>query len=117
MATHDRSGDLETLPLAQLGPEFHRRADVWTSTSGAGCSRPSCGASCRASPRRRTAAEPKAEAKRKDEVEDALHEAACVRHTIPLAAAQAAIARNWTQTPVGRLPAIRERRRYPEDER
>ena len=59
--------------------------------------------------------EPKAEAKRKDEVEDALHEAVCVRHTLTLAAAQAAIARNWTQTPVG-LPAIREHH-YAENER
>jgi hypothetical protein len=59
--------------------------------------------------------EPKAEAKRKDEVEDALLEAVCYRHTMTLAAAQAAIARNWTQTPVG-LPAIREHH-YSEDER
>jgi hypothetical protein len=45
--------------------------------------------------------EPKAEAKRKDEVEDALLAAACYRHTLTLvAAAQAAIARNWTATPV-----------------
>jgi hypothetical protein len=50
--------------------------------------------------------EPKAEAKRKDEVEDALLAAACYRHTLTLAAAQAAIARNWTATPVG-LPAVR----------
>ena len=59
--------------------------------------------------------EPKAEAKRKDEVEDALHEAACFRHTITLVAAQAAIARNWTTTPV-RLPAIRAHH-YAADER
>jgi hypothetical protein len=52
--------------------------------------------------------EPKAEAKRKDEVEDALLAAACYRHTMSLAAAQAAIARNWTTTPVG-LPAVRAR--------
>jgi hypothetical protein len=52
--------------------------------------------------------EPKAEAKRKDEVEDALLAAACYRHTVTLAAAQAAIARNWTSTPVG-LPQIRAR--------
>jgi hypothetical protein len=50
--------------------------------------------------------EPKADAKRKDEVEGALLAAACYRHTLTLAAAQAAIARNWTTTPVG-LPAIR----------
>jgi hypothetical protein len=37
------------------------------------------------------------------------------RHTIPLAAAQAAIAKNWAVTPVG-LPAIREHH-YPEDDR
>jgi hypothetical protein len=48
-------------------------------------------------------------------VEDALHEAVCYRHTLTLAAAQAAIARNWTQTPVG-LPAVREHH-YAEDER
>ncbi len=59
--------------------------------------------------------EPKAEAKRKDEVEDALHEAACYRHAITLAAAQAAIAKNWTTTPVG-LPPIRAHH-YAEDER
>ena len=52
--------------------------------------------------------EPKAEAKRKDEVEDGLLEAVCYRHTISLAAAQSAIARNWTTTPVG-LPAVRAR--------
>jgi hypothetical protein len=52
--------------------------------------------------------EPKAEAKRKDEVEDALLAAACYRHTMTLAAAQAAIARNWTATPVG-LPAVQAR--------
>jgi hypothetical protein len=51
--------------------------------------------------------EPKSEAKRKDEVEDALLLAACYRHTISLRAAQATIGRNWTATPVG-LPAIRE---------
>jgi hypothetical protein len=50
--------------------------------------------------------EPKADAKRKDEVEDALHAAVCYRRTLTLAAAQAAIARNWTTTPIG-LPAIR----------
>jgi hypothetical protein len=59
--------------------------------------------------------EPKAEAKEKDEVEDALQEAACIQHTITLQAAQAAIARNWTATPVG-LPAVREHH-YAEDER
>lgn len=59
--------------------------------------------------------EPEAEAKRKDEVEDALLEAVCYRHTLTLAAAQAAIARNWTATPVG-LPAIREHH-YAEDAR
>jgi hypothetical protein len=58
--------------------------------------------------------EPKAEAKRKDEVEDALLSAACYRHTISLQAAQTAIARNWTTTLVG-LPAIREHH-YAEDE-
>jgi hypothetical protein len=52
--------------------------------------------------------EPKAEAKRKDEVEDELLAAACYRHTMTLAAAQAAIARNWTTTPVG-LPAVQAR--------
>ena len=36
-------------------------------------------------------------------------------HTLTLAAAQAAIARNWTQTP-NELPAIREHH-YAEDER
>jgi hypothetical protein len=51
--------------------------------------------------------EPKTDAKRKDEVEDALLSATCYRHTLTLASAQAAIARNWTATPVG-LPAIRE---------
>jgi hypothetical protein len=59
--------------------------------------------------------QPLAESKRKDEVENGLRVAVCVRHTIPLAAAQAAIARNWTTTPVG-LPAVREHH-YPEDER
>jgi hypothetical protein len=59
--------------------------------------------------------EPKAEAKRKDEVEDALLEAVCYRHTMTLATAQAAIARNWTSTPVG-LPAVREHH-YAEDQR
>lgn len=58
--------------------------------------------------------EPKAEAKRKDEVEDALLAAACYRRTITLAAAQAAIAKNWTATPVG-LPA--REHHYPGDER
>jgi hypothetical protein len=51
--------------------------------------------------------EPKAEAKRKDEVEEALLAAACYWHTLTLGAAQAAIARDWTSTPVG-LPAIRQ---------
>jgi hypothetical protein len=51
----------------------------------------------------------------KDRVEDELHEAVCYRHTVTLASAQAAIARNWTATPVG-LPAVREHH-YPEDER
>jgi hypothetical protein len=59
--------------------------------------------------------EPKAEAKEKDEVEDALLAAACYRHTISLQAAQAAIARNWTATTAG-LPPIRDHH-YPEDER
>jgi hypothetical protein len=59
--------------------------------------------------------EPKVEAKRKDEVEDALLAAVCYRHTLTLAAAQAAIVRNWTATPVG-LPAIREHH-YAENER
>ena len=59
--------------------------------------------------------EPKAEAKRKDEVEDALLAAACYRRTISLQATQVAIARDWTATPVG-LPAIREHY-YAEDER
>ena len=53
--------------------------------------------------------EPRADAKRKDEVEGALLAAACYRHTLTLEAAQAAIARNWTTTPVG-LPAIRAHR-------
>jgi hypothetical protein len=47
-----------------------------------------------------------AESRQKDAVEDELHVAVCFRHTLTLAAAQAAIARNWTSTPVG-LPAIR----------
>jgi hypothetical protein len=51
--------------------------------------------------------EPKTEAKRKDEVEDALVTAVCYRHTLTLEAAQTAIARDWTATPVG-LPAIRD---------
>jgi hypothetical protein len=59
--------------------------------------------------------EPKAEAKRKDEVEDALLSAACYRHTLTLAAAQATIARNWTTTLVG-LPTVRDHH-YPEGER
>jgi hypothetical protein len=54
-----------------------------------------------------------AESRQKDEVENALHEAVCYQHTLTLAAAQAAIARNWTATPVG-LPAIREHH-YAED--
>ncbi len=45
--------------------------------------------------------EPKAEAKEKDKVEDALLEAACYRHTLTLRAAQAGIARNWTTTALG----------------
>jgi hypothetical protein len=49
---------------------------------------------------------PKAEARRKDEVEDALLAAACHRRTLTLATAQAAIARNRTRTAVGLL-AIR----------
>ncbi len=49
-----------------------------------------------------------AESKVKDRIEDELHAAVCYRHTLTLAAAQAAIARNWTATPV-RLPAIREK--------
>jgi hypothetical protein len=49
--------------------------------------------------------EPKAEAKRKDEVEDALIAAVCYRYTMQIGQAQAAIARDWTSTPVG-LPAI-----------
>lgn len=55
------------------------------------------------------------DSKRKDEVEDALRVAVCVSHTLTLASAQAAIARNWTATPVG-LPAVRARH-YVEDER
>jgi hypothetical protein len=51
--------------------------------------------------------QPKDEAKRKDEVEDALHAAVCYTHTISIADAQAAIARDWTATPVG-LPPLRE---------
>ena len=51
--------------------------------------------------------EPRAEAKRKDEVEDALHQAVCYDHTMTLRDAQAAVARDWTHTPVG-LPALRE---------
>jgi hypothetical protein len=51
--------------------------------------------------------QPLAESKRKDEVENALRVAVCVRHMLTLSEAQAAIARNWTATPVG-LPAIRE---------
>jgi hypothetical protein len=34
--------------------------------------------------------------KKKTKVEDALLEAVCYRHTLTLASAQAAIARNWT---------------------
>jgi hypothetical protein len=60
--------------------------------------------------------QPLAESKRKDEVENALRVAVCVRHTLTLADAQAAIARNWTTTPVG-LPAIREHHYSSEDER
>ncbi len=56
-----------------------------------------------------------AESKVKDRVEDDLRVAVCVRHTLTLADAQAAIARNWTATPVG-LPAVREHH-YAEDER
>ncbi len=56
-----------------------------------------------------------AESRQKDEVENALHEAVCSRHTLTLAAAQAAIARNWTATPVG-LPAVRPHH-YAADER
>jgi hypothetical protein len=55
------------------------------------------------------------DSKRKDEVEDALRVAVCVSHTLTLASAQAAIARNWTATPVG-LPAVRARH-YVENER
>ena len=47
------------------------------------------------------------DSKRKDEVEDALRVAVCVKHTLTLASAQAAIARNWTATPVG-LPAVQQ---------
>jgi len=61
--------------------------------------------------------EPKAEAKRKDAVEDALHDAVCSRRGyhglhLTLAQAQRAIAADWTRTPVG-LPRadIREHRR------
>jgi hypothetical protein len=55
--------------------------------------------------------EPKTEAKRKDAVEDALHQAVCYRRGshglhLSLADAQRAIARDWTQTPVG-LPSLR----------
>jgi hypothetical protein len=59
--------------------------------------------------------EPKSEAKRKDEVEDALVAAVCYRHTLTLLAAQAAIARDWTATTAG-LPPIRDHH-YREDER
>jgi hypothetical protein len=59
--------------------------------------------------------EPKDEAKRKDEVEDALVAAVCYRHTLSLQAARAAIARDWTATSAG-LPAVREHH-YQEDER
>ena len=53
--------------------------------------------------------EPRDEAKRKDEIEDALVSGACYRHRFTLGVAQASIARNWTATPVG-LPAIRAHR-------
>jgi hypothetical protein len=48
--------------------------------------------------------EPNAEAKRKDNVEDALVAAVCYRHALTLEATQAAIARDWTSTPVGLSP-------------
>ncbi len=53
--------------------------------------------------------EPKAEARQKDAVEDALHAAVCYRRGysglhLRLETARAAIARDWTRTPVG-LPA------------
>jgi hypothetical protein len=55
-------------------------------------------------------AEPKAEAAEKDEVENALHAAVCYRRGyhgihLTLQEAQATIARDWTNTPVG-LPRI-----------
>ncbi len=59
--------------------------------------------------------EPKGEAKRKDEVEDALVAAVCYQHTLTLLAAQAAIARDWTATTAG-LPPIRHHH-YAEDNR
>lgn len=57
--------------------------------------------------------QPKAEAKRKDVVEDALHAAVCYRRGfhgmhLSLEAAQRAIERDWTHTPVG-LPERRHR--------
>jgi hypothetical protein len=59
--------------------------------------------------------EPKDEAKRKDEVEDAPVAAVCYRHTLSLQTAQTAIARDWTATSAG-LPAVREHH-YQEDKR
>ncbi|MFZ1125382.1 MAG: hypothetical protein WAN59_09635 [Candidatus Baltobacteraceae bacterium] len=52
-----------------------------------------------------------ADSKGKDRVEDALHEAVCYAHTLTLEQAQAAIARDWTHTPVG-LPAAQRRYRF-----
>ena len=54
--------------------------------------------------------EPKAEAAQKDAVENALHRAVCYRRGyrgihLSLSAAEAAIARDWTRTPVGLPPA------------
>jgi hypothetical protein len=42
-----------------------------------------------------------ADSERKDRVESALHEAVCYQHTLTLKQAQAAIAHDWTRTPVG----------------
>jgi hypothetical protein len=45
-----------------------------------------------------------ADSKVKDRVEDALHQAVCLEHTVTLQEAQTAIARDWRRTPVG-LPS------------
>jgi len=60
--------------------------------------------------------QPKAEAKRKDAVEDALHAAVCDRDGyrslhLTLAQAQYAIAADWRHTPVG-LPTLAAPRRH-----